>query len=33
MPLTATVVVNAVSGHLVKPDTKRAPRKKRKVKA
>ena len=33
MPLTAMVVVNAVSGHLSRPDTKRSPRKKRKVSA
>ena len=33
MPLTAMVVVNAVSGHLLRPDTKRSPRKKRKVSA
>ena len=31
MPLTATIVVNAVSGHLLQPDTKRSPRKKRKA--
>jgi hypothetical protein len=33
MPLTAMCVVNAVSGHLPQPDTKRSPRKKRKVRA
>jgi len=33
MPLTAAVVVNAVSGHLVKADTKSSPRKKRKARA
>jgi 2-oxoglutarate ferredoxin oxidoreductase subunit alpha len=31
MPLTATIVVNAVSGHLLQPDTKRSPRKRRKA--
>jgi 2-oxoglutarate ferredoxin oxidoreductase subunit alpha len=31
MPLTATIVVNAVSSHLLEPDTKRKPRKKRKA--
>ena len=33
MPLTATIVVNAVSGHLSQPDTKPSPRKKRKASA
>jgi 2-oxoglutarate ferredoxin oxidoreductase subunit alpha len=33
MPLTAKIVVNAVSSHLSEPDTKPSPRKKRKVRA